>query len=107
LLKNGEAVEIFFSALIVLTPLRCVSKVCRTIEDLPIAGCSKKISGSGHAANPANTTTSTLPASASVDKPMYIHRIECAKPPDLLTSGFLSSFSPCQKQALSGNFKST
>jgi hypothetical protein len=70
---------------------------------------------------PAKTTASTLPAiawpaepcsrraentrkackpAATVDKPMHIHRIECAKPCDLLTVRFLSSFGPLQTQAL-------
>src|SRR5690349_18613936 len=44
-------------------------------------------------------------SSASVDKPMYIHRIECAKPPDLPTAVFLSSFGPRQTQALFSSFK--
>jgi hypothetical protein len=100
LLKNGEAVEIFFSV---------------DFKDIGLPNdrrsadrwLLKKNSGSGHAANPANTTTSTLHASASVDKPMYIHRIECAKPCDSITTVFLSSFSPCQKHALSGSFQST
>jgi hypothetical protein len=42
---------------------------------------------------------------ASVDKPMNIHRIECAKPRDLATSVFLSSFGPRQTQALFSSLK--
>ena len=43
--------------------------------------------------------------SSSVDKPMNIHRIECAKPRDLATAVLLSSFRPRQKQALSSSFE--
>jgi hypothetical protein len=67
----------------------------------------KKFSDFGKTTKPANITASTLPASPSVDKPMNIHRIECAKPRDLDTAGFLSSFRPRQTQALFSCFKHT
>jgi len=67
--------------------------------------CCAKFFGSGKAASLANTATSTLPQVLSVDKPMHIHRIECAKPRDLATAVFLSSFSPRQTQALFSRLK--
>jgi hypothetical protein len=67
----------------------------------------KKISDSGSAASasgkPASTLSPTHETGRSVDKPMNIHRSECAKPRDLATAGFLSSFGPRQKQALSSS----
>jgi hypothetical protein len=69
-----------------------------------ITACQKKISGSGHATETIETATSTLPTNPSVDKPMHIHRIECAKPANLVTAGFLSSFGPCQTQVLCKRF---
>jgi hypothetical protein len=86
----------------------------------------KKISGFGNAAALGSNTASTLPAiiclaslqanwakkplpageaPGSVDKPLNIHRIECAKPPNLNTADLLSSFNPLQKQALSRCFQ--
>ena len=76
---------------------------------LPTIAWLKKISDSGKAASASEKPASTLPAARetvrSVDKPMNIHRSECAKPRDLATAGFLSSFGPRQKQALSSSFE--
>jgi hypothetical protein len=86
----------------------------------------KKISGFDHASSVATEAASTPPAIAclaslqanwaktvlpageapgSVDKPLNIHRIECAEPPNLNTADLLSSFTPVQKQALSRCFE--
>jgi hypothetical protein len=77
------------------------SRFCR------LAHCLKKFSDSGKAANLANTTASTPPQALSVDKPMNIHRIECAKPRGLATDVFLSSFGPRQTQALFSSLERT
>jgi hypothetical protein len=76
---------------------------------LPTIAWLKKISDSGNAASasgkPASTLSPARETGRSVDKPMNIHRSECAKPRDLATAGFLSSFGPRQKQALSSSFE--
>ena len=43
----------------------------------------------------------------SVDKPMNIHRIECAELPRCTHADFLSSFAPVQKQGLFSELKRT
>jgi hypothetical protein len=42
-----------------------------------------------------------------VDKPMHIHRIECAKPARSGDRNFLSSFDPCRIQVFSSAFTAT
>jgi hypothetical protein len=66
---------------------------------------AQKFFDSGQTANLARVATSTPLQARSVDKPMNIHRIECAKPRDLATAAFLSSFGPRQTQALFSSLK--
>jgi hypothetical protein len=59
---------------------------------------------------PLSPPKTVLPSHAlpgSVDKPMNIHRIECAELPRYTHADFLSNFAPVQKQGLFNALKRT